>query len=45
MNREQLALLKELTEVHAAPGDEGPVRDVIAGHLKPFTSIQTDQEA
>jgi len=43
MNRQQLALLKELTQVHAAPGDEGAIREVIAAHLKPFTRIQTDR--
>ncbi|KPJ52220.1 MAG: peptidase M28 [Planctomycetes bacterium DG_58] len=43
MNKEQLALLKELSETHGAPGNEGAVRDVIARHLSRFTDIQTDR--
>ena len=43
MNKEQLALLKELSETHGAPGNEGAVRDVIARHLNRFTDIQTDR--
>ena len=43
MNARQLALLKELSETHGAPGNEGAVRRVIEKQLKGFTSITTDR--
>ena len=43
MNRAQLTLLRELSEIHGAPGSEGAVRDVIAKQLKGLTDIQTDR--
>ncbi|HUU42688.1 MAG TPA: peptidase M28, partial [Planctomycetota bacterium] len=43
MNRSQLAMLKELSEVHGAPGHEGAVAEVIRRHLRGLTKITSDR--
>ncbi|HUW58355.1 MAG TPA: M42 family metallopeptidase [Planctomycetota bacterium] len=43
MNARQLALLKELSETHGAPGNEHAVREVIGKHLEGFTKITADR--
>lgn len=43
MDRSQLALLKELSEAHGAPGNEGAVSKIIARHVKGLAAVTTDR--
>jgi len=43
MNRQQRDMLAELSEAHAAPGSEAPVREIIRKHLKSFTNVTADR--
>lgn len=43
MNRQQLAMLTELSETHGAPGHESAVAAIVRRHLKDFTKITSDR--
>ena len=43
MNRDQLARLKELSEIPGAPGSEGAVREAVERHVKGLATISTDR--
>ncbi len=43
MDRQQLAMLKELSEIHGAPGSEGAVREAIERHVAGLAEVSTDR--
>ncbi len=43
MDRERLAMLKELSEAHGAPGSEGAVREIVARRVKGLAEVSTDK--